>query len=107
MFDICKLGLSKNLILFSFPQKDMGKHNLSTMLILLSEYRFCIWTSRNKIRYEKKHQSPFEVASQFITRVKSRIQIDFQRLPIVSFHDIWLHDTICSFENGQIKFNFN
>ena len=56
---------------------------------------------------EKKHQSPFEIASFFMTRIKTRIKIDFQRLPIVLFHNIWLHDTICSIENGEIKFNFS
>ena len=106
IFDVCKLGISKNLILFTSSQKDIARHNLKTVLILLSEYRFCIWTSRNKMRYDKKHQTPLDIASLFMRRIKSRILIDFHRLQIVTFQNIWLHDTLCSIKNGEIDFNF-
>ena len=107
IFDICNFGISLDLILFSVPKKDCKKHDLSTILILLSEFRFSIWNARNKVRFDKKELSPADIASNFLNRVKVRIQVDFHRLDSILFRNIWLHDSLICFENGNIVYNFN
>ena len=106
LHDICQIGLSVKTVILSCFDKKISRNHLQTILIILSEYRYCIWTARNRIRYEKKRISPFDLASMFINRIQYRILIDFQRLEECKFEMIWTHDTLCKIENGQLCYNF-
>ena len=107
LHDICDIGISKDLICFSlFPHK-IPKHILDTCLILLSEYRFSIWTQRNKIRFDRNRSSPCDTASFFLNRVRNRIITDFHRFEFCSFHSAWMYKTLCDVDNGKLEFKFN
>ena len=53
----------------------------STALILLFEYRYTIWTCRNRARFDKKWVLPMEISHYFCARLSNRIHVDQRCLP--------------------------
>ena len=106
LHDVCDCGISMKTVIFSVFDKNVHKINLKTVLIILSEYRFCIWSIRNKIRFERKNLGAYDIVSYFVNRMKCRILIDFQRFDLLEFHNLWVHKSICSIVEGKIHYNF-
>ena len=107
LHDICECGISTNTIIFSIFDKDMNKIALKTALIILSEYRLSIWQIRNKIRFEKNNLGAQDIVSFFLNRMKYRIIVDFHRLSLLEFQNMWMHKSICNVTEGKIEFKFD
>ena len=104
--NVCNCGINADMMIFSYFDKKISKYNLKTALIILSEYRNCIWMIRNKMRYDRKIHTPFDIASLFIKRIKYRMYIDFNRLDYLSFQNLWLHDTLCEIDDENLIYCF-
>ena len=104
-YNVSNYGISKFAILFSFFSKDFEKNVLSTIMILLSEYRHCIWTMRNKMRFDRKNVASKDIAIYFFNKIKCRISVDMKRLGIVAFQKFWDHDAICTLEMDNVIMN--
>ena len=104
-FNVSNCGISKFAVLFSSFSNQFEKNVLNTIMILLSEYRHCIWTMRNKMRFERKHYNAKDIAIYFFNRIKCRILVDMKRLGIVAFRKLWDHVSICTLEFGNITMN--
>ena len=79
---------------FELPTLDRFSRYLA--LVLLSESRHLIWTSRNCRKHENKNLNALSIVSTFFNKVKFRILADKKRLPIDDFYEIWLVNGFCS-----------
>ena len=105
--NVCDCGLSAEVIIFSYFRKQIPKCSLKTALIILSEYRNSIWTIRNKTRYDRKIHTSLDIASLFTKRIKYRMYIDFNRLDCTTFHNLWLHESLCEIDNDSLVYRFS
>ena len=105
--DIANLQLSLECIRFSLlPQTDCVKLFCKFLLFLISEFRYVVWTMRNKARFDNKKVTANNILHSFITRVKIRLFMDYIRLSVLEFEGQWGHRSFCSIENGKLKVNF-
>jgi hypothetical protein len=62
--------------------------------ILCSELVSVIWSVRNKTVFEKKAYTTEEVKRLFLSRIRTRIDIDFHRNTRSSFEEIWARNAV-------------
>ena len=90
---------------FELPTLDRFSRYLA--LVLLSESRHLIWTSRNCRKHENKNFNSLSIVSAFFNKVKFRILADKKRLPIDDFYEIWLVNGFCSLNLTEDTLTFN
>jgi len=88
---------------FSFP--DSIRRDL--LLILLSESRHVIWLCRNSVKHENKVVSPAAIIFKFDSRIKARILIDFERLAIDEFINLWCKNGFCTYDESTKLVTFS
>ena len=103
--NVSKSGLSRTSVLFSSFSNKFDKNTVNTIMIILSEYRYCIWTMRNKMRFDRKTVVSKDIALYFFNRIKCRIILDMHRLSITEFYNLWNHESICSLDFDNIIMN--
>lgn len=78
------------------------------LLAILTEFKQVVWTMRLLKRYNHKVITSNSLILYFISKLKLRIQCDFQRLSFNSFIDHWcLSGLFCSLELNEIGTNVN
>ena len=80
----------------------------SVILYLLMEYKFAIWTCRNFRKFEHRNINSNYIIMFMLNRLKCRIQADFKRFPLPTFHDYWIDPLIfCNLDdddNSRLEF---
>ena len=98
---VSNLTLTTQVIRFGPLSKNVQFR--STALILLSEYRYAIWTCRNRARFDKKQVLPMEISQYFCARLSNRIHVDQRRLPPDRFTHLWVSPGLCQVgQRGRI-----
>lgn len=77
------------------PKLDTYVHSVS--LILISESRYIIWKARNLVKYENKQFSKLALINMFLSRVKYRILVDFERCKLMDFLQTWCSNGLCTY----------
>jgi exonuclease III len=104
--DIGNVGISLICIRFSSFNHKICKICHEVLLILLAEYRFAIWQSRNKARFDNKQIKAKDIAACYLTRVRNRVTTDFHRKLNFRFENQWAYTTICKVNDNKVVFNF-
>lgn len=80
-----------------------------TLLALITEFKYAVWLCRLSKKYEQKSVTANYLISFFRSRLRLRIQADFERKDFDTFTEIWvLHGHICGIDlSGAVsKLNF-
>ena len=90
-----------------FVLPSLGKYEKQLALIILSESRHIIWTCRNLAKHEIKTVTVFQIVSKFLNKLKMRIYIDRERMPLEEFINTWCSFGFCSLQLVENKITFN
>ena len=71
-------------------------------LVLLSEYINTVWYLRNEIKVNKRNFIPTDLVHRFLTKIKCRIVLDFNRLDSVRFKTYY--QQLCIVDGNTVKF---
>ena len=91
-----------NLLFYDQIPKYLEKGLLKLFIILCSEAKKVIWVLRNEAKFNSREVSSDLVVSSFIKSIHNRIKIDYNRLGLESFVDIWGISTICEVSDEEI-----
>ena len=90
-----------------FVLPSLGKYEKQLALIILSESRHIIWTCRNLAKHEIKSVTAFQMVAKFLNKLKMRIYIHRERMPLEVFIDTWCSFGFCSLPLVENKITFN
>ena len=101
-----KINYSERIFRF-FDLPSLENPDKFLALILLSESRHIIWTSRNLVKHEKENVNVHQIVSRFFSKIKIRILADKERLHFDDFVNIWLAYGFCKLDltNNKIEFH--
>jgi len=71
-------------------------------LVLLSEYINTVWYFRNETKVNKRNFIPTDLVHRFLTKIKCRIVLDFNRLDSVQFKNYY--QQLCIVDGNTIKY---
>ena len=69
-----------------FVLPSLGNYEKQLALVILSESRLIIWTCRNLAKHEIKTITVFQMVAKFFNKLKMRIYIDKERMPLEEFY---------------------
>jgi hypothetical protein len=92
----------KHFLLFDLPTLDQCV--LYPVLVILSISRFVIWSVRNDMKYHNTKISKLAVVKEFLSLLRFRLLIDFERLKMFTFLNNWSQYGICTYAEKP-KFN--
>ena len=90
-----------------FVLPSLGKYEKQLALVILSESRLIIWTCRNLAKHEIKTITVFQMVAKFLNKLKMRIYIDKERMPLEEFINKWCSFDFCSLELVENKITFS
>lgn len=77
-----------NKIIFNIIRYD-GSPSSKLSLILIYTLRFVIWQVRNEVLHERKTYRTINILEKFLNLIKMRIKVDFYRLNLDTFKELW------------------
>lgn len=99
------LPISYKLIQFNILPDILKVEQLAMCLLLLFEGRLAIWISRNDVKFSNVVPSSNTAIMFLLSRLRTRIFADFQRLSRESFVKYWCQTAIfCELVNDRVKF---
>ena len=100
-FNFFEIDIKQKEIVKGLFDSDVSHRNLA--LFLLAEYRFAVWSCRNKWRFGHKEQKKNDVLYLLKNRINNRMLIDKKRLSSADFVNTWVLPGFCRFNRlGKI-----
>ena len=102
-----RLKPSTELVVYGLVTVNTNRRIKSLMGLLVGMAKYCIWTLRNKLVFNRRPFNGIKVKQFFISTLKSRVLADAYRFSDTKFKQIWCtNNVICSKSGAHVEFEY-